>query len=238
MGVALAAVGGGLVGALLPLLVYRLSVPYGDPSRAACPHCGRRLRWVGRRCAGCHRRLGPQWWVTAAVAAASAGILTLSLPDGALTPVAAVLLALLGTGLGAIDVACRRLPSTIVIPSTVVSAAVLVAVSAGTGDWGALGAAALGALALGAGYLALYALPGKNLGFGDVQLAVLLGLLLGYLGWQQVFWGALLPWLVNAPVLLILLASGRVSRRSRVPFGPSMLAGSVLAVALVAALPG
>jgi leader peptidase (prepilin peptidase)/N-methyltransferase len=119
----------------------------------------------------------------------------------------------------------------------VVGAVALVAVSAGTGDWSALGRAVLGGLAMGAVYAALYALPGGNLGFGDVQLAVLLGLLLGYLGWPQVLWGALLPWLVNAPVVLALLLLGRVGRRSRLPFGPSMLAGAVLAVALVAVLP-
>jgi leader peptidase (prepilin peptidase)/N-methyltransferase len=175
--------------------------------------------------------------VVALVAAFAAGILTLSLPDGPLIPFLAVTLSVLGTGLGAIDLVCHRLPSVIVLPSTVVGAVALLAISAGTGDWGALGRAALGGLVLGAVYAALYALPGGNLGFGDVQLAVLLGLFLGYLGWPQVFWGALLPWLVNAPVVLALLLSGRVSRRARVPFGPSMLAGAVLAVALVAALP-
>jgi leader peptidase (prepilin peptidase)/N-methyltransferase len=176
--------------------------------------------------------------VATLAASAGAGILTLALDGGVLTALTAVLLALLGTLLGLVDVACRRLPTAIVVPSTVVGAAALVAVSAGTGDWGSFGTAVLGALTLGAIYLALYALPGGNLGFGDVQLAVLLGLLLGYLGWPQVIWGALLPWLVNAPIVLALLASGRVGRRSRVPFGPSLLAGAVLSVGLVAALQG
>jgi len=231
-------VGGGLAGAFLPLAIYRLSVPYGEPPRASCERCGQRLAWAGIRCRGCRRDLGPQWWVSASAAFAGAGILTLSLPGGALAALAAVPLALLGTVLGLVDVACRRLPTAIVVPSTVVGAMALFAVSAGTGDWGSLGRAALGALTLGAIYLALYALPGGNLGFGDVQLAVLIGLLLGYLGWAQVLWGAMLPWLVNAPVVLALLASGRAGRRSRVPFGPSMIAGAVLSVALVTALAG
>jgi leader peptidase (prepilin peptidase)/N-methyltransferase len=171
--------------------------------------------------------------VTALVAAVSAGFLTLSLPGGALAALVAVPLAVLGTGLGVIDVASHRLPSVIVLPSTVVSAVALVVVSAGTGDWGSLARAALGALAMGAVYLGLYLLPGGNLGFGDVQLAVLIGLLLGYLGWPEVVWGALLPWLLNAPVVLALLLVGRVDRRSKLPFGPSMLVGALLAVILV-----
>jgi leader peptidase (prepilin peptidase)/N-methyltransferase len=241
VGVALVAVlAGGVLGALLPVPVHRLCVPYGDPPRATCDHCGQRLVWAGTSCRRCGHRLGPQWWATAAVAGIGAGVLALSLPDGpaALVVPASIVLALLGTGLGAIDLSCRRLPSNIVLPSIVVGAVALTVVSAGTGDWAALGRAALGALVLSAIHLGLYLIPGGNLGFGDVQLAVLLGLLLGYLGWPEVVWGALLPWLLNAPVVLVLLLAGRVGRRSRVPFGPSMLAGAVLAVALMAALSG
>ena len=236
MGVALlAALLGGALGAVLPVPVYRLSVPYGQPPRAACEHCGAPLRWWGRRCAD---HLGPQWWVMGVVTAIGAGVLAASLPGpAALRIVVAVGLATLGATLGAVDVACHRLPTLIVLPSTVVGVVALIAVSAGTHDWGTLGRAALGAVAMGAAYLGLYLIPGGNLGFGDVQLAVLLGLLLGALGWPEVVWGALLPWLVNAPVVLVLLLLGRVGRKSRVPFGPSMLAGAVLAVALGAVLP-
>jgi leader peptidase (prepilin peptidase)/N-methyltransferase len=91
---------------------------------------------------------------------------------------------------------------------------------------------------MGAAYLGLYMIPGGNLGFGDVQLAVLLGMLLGALGWPEVVWGAALPWLINAPVLLVLLLRRRVGRRSRVPFGPSMLAGALLSVVLGAVVSG
>ncbi len=227
---------GGALGALLPVPVYRLSVPFGEPPRATCEHCGATLEWWRPRCG---HRLGPQWWVTVPVAAAVAGLLAISLPGPSpARVVGSVVLATLATGLGAIDVVCRRLPTAVVIPSTVVGAVTLVIISAGTHDWGTLGRSALGAAAMGAVYLGLHIIPGGNLGFGDVQLAVLLGMLLGALGWPEVVWGAVLPWLVNAPVVLVLLLIGRVGRRSRVPFGPSMLAGAVLAVALGAALPG
>jgi leader peptidase (prepilin peptidase)/N-methyltransferase len=236
---ALAAALGAVAGALLPLPVHRLSVAYGEPPRAACEHCGASLRWWGHRCRSCGHATGPQWWVTALLAAHTAAVLAVSLPGPSpVRGLASVVLATLAVGLGAIDVACHRLPSAIVIPSTVVGAVALIAISAGTNDWGTLGRAALGALAMGAVFLGLYMIPGGNLGFGDVQLAVLLGLLLGAAGWSEVVWGALLPWLVNAPVVLVLLLRGRVSRRSRVPFGPSMLAGAVLATALGAVLPG
>jgi leader peptidase (prepilin peptidase)/N-methyltransferase len=90
--------------------------------------------------------------------------------------------------------------------------------------------AVLGVL-LGAIDLAcLHVLPGRAVGRGDVTLARLLGAYLGWLGWTEVVLGAALPWLVNAPVLLALLATGRIGRRSAIPFGPAMLVGAWLTV--------
>ena len=76
----------------------------------------------------------------------------------------------------------------------------------------------------------LHLISPRGLGFGDVKLAVLLGLFLGFLGWRDVLLGGLLPWLVNAPVVIILLASGRAGRRTAVPFGPAMLTGALAAI--------
>ncbi len=148
-----------------------------------------------------------------------------------------VALAVLGTGLGAIDIACHRLPTVVVVPAIIAGTLSLLALAAVTGDWGPFGRALLGGLALGIVFELLYLVPGGNLGYGDVRLAALLGLFLGWLGWPEVIWGALLPWLLNGPVVLVLLLLGRVGRKSRLPFGPAMLAGALLSVALVAALP-
>ena len=101
-----------------------------------------------------------------------------------------------------------------------------------TGQWGSLGRALLGAVALGAVYSCCTWRRGARSGFGDVRLAVLLGLFLGWLGWAEVVWGALLPWLVNVPVVLVALLTGRAGRKSRLPFGPAMLAGALLAIAV------
>jgi leader peptidase (prepilin peptidase)/N-methyltransferase len=171
------------------------------------------------------------------VAGGASGVLAAALgPQPVL--VAFVALAVLGTGLGAIDIACHRLPTVVVVPAIVTSAAFLLALAAGTGAWSTFGRAVLGALVLGIVFAVLYLIPGGGLGFGDVRLAVLLGLYLGWLGWALVLWGALLPWLVNAPVVLTLLLLRRVDRKSRLPFGPAMLLGALLSVVLVAAVQG
>jgi leader peptidase (prepilin peptidase)/N-methyltransferase len=169
------------------------------------------------------------------VAAAASAVLGASLDQQPVLPLF-VALAVLGTGLSAIDIFCHRLPTVIVVPAIAAGVISLLGLAIGTGEWRSFGRALLGALALGLLFLLLYLIPGGNLGYGDVPLAVLLGLFLGWLGWLEVIWGALLPWLINGPVALVLLLRRRVDRKSRLPFGPAMLAGALLAIALVATL--
>ncbi|HEU5108776.1 MAG TPA: prepilin peptidase, partial [Micromonosporaceae bacterium] len=144
-----------------------------------------------------------------------------------------LLAAVAGVLLAAIDLACLRLPDVIVLP--VLAAGLLLcgaaAVVAGTADARqALLRALVAALALAGGYLVLALLPGGNLGLGDVKLAALLGLLLGWLSWGAVLLGALLPHLINGPVALAMLLSHRAERGSSLPLGPALLAGALAAV--------
>jgi len=78
--------------------------------------------------------------------------------------------------------------------------------------------------------------PG-GLGMGDVKLAALLGLYLGWLGWAAVVLGALAGFVVQAVVALALLAARRIGLRGELPFGPAMLAGAALVIGGTALLP-
>ena len=68
---------------------------------------------------------------------------------------------------------------------------------------------------------------------GDVKLAALLGLHLGWLGWPVLVDGALAGFVVQAVLAVVLLATRRVGLRGAIPFGPAMLAGAALGIALV-----
>jgi leader peptidase (prepilin peptidase)/N-methyltransferase len=146
-------------------------------------------------------------------------------------------LAILGVLLASIDLVNKRLPYTVVTPAIAVSVVMFALVALVTDSWSAWLRALAGGAVLGLVFLILSLLPGAGLGFGDVRLSVLLGVYLGWLGWGAVIWGALLPWLINGPVALALLVSGRVGRKSTLPFGPAMFAGALLAVLWVAWLP-
>jgi leader peptidase (prepilin peptidase)/N-methyltransferase len=232
--VAIASLTGLLGGAAVPFAAYRLSVPAGDPPRLACVSCGQLIpvgwvRWG--RCAHCVARLGPPAWLTASTGAVSCGLLAAALGARPELPLY-VALGLFGVLLGAVDLACQRLPHGLVVPAIGVSGVSFALVAAVTGEWSALARSALGAIALGVVFLVLFLLPGDGLGLGDVKLAVLLGGYAGWLGWREVLLCAALPWLVNAPITLALLLSRRITRKTMLPLGPAMLSGALLAILL------
>lgn len=242
--VGVGALTGAIGGLLVPLPAYRLSVPAEEPDRSACTACAAPLPaglagWVRlpATCPGCGVSLGPPAWLTAVAGGLAGGLLAAALTA---TPELPLFLALtvLGVLLAAVDLACRRLPHQLVMPALWLAAALFAGLALVTGAWGAWIRAVLAAAVLGGVFLLLANLPGGGLGYGDVKLAALLGLFLGWLSWRAVLWGGLLPWLINGPVVLALLLTGRVRRRSALPFGPALLAGALLAVLVNAWLPG
>lgn len=88
------------------------------------------------------------------------------------------------TVLAAIDLDVHRLPDAIQLPAYPILLAGLALASWSVGDWGSLVRAALGG-AIGFAFFLVLALVGSGMGFGDVKLAGLLGLLLGWLGWPH-----------------------------------------------------
>jgi len=164
---------------------------------------------------------------TAALLAATVLSLGLSsaLPAFLLLAMAAVLLTV-------IDLRHRLLPDRIVLPTLVLGTALLAIAALADGAWTALLRAVLGAAALFAVYLVLAVISPSGLGMGDVKLAAVLGLFLGWLGWGAVLVGAVAGFVVQAVLALVLLALGRVRRDSDLPFGPAMLVGAGLTIAL------
>ncbi|MFG3706867.1 prepilin peptidase [Micromonospora sp. NPDC047670] len=139
-------------------------------------------------------------------------------------------LAAFGLVLAVVDLACLRLPDPLVRAAALVVVGGLAGAALSIGAPERLFAAAAGAALSFAGYVLLALLPGSRLGFGDVKLAAVLGLPLGWLGWSPLALGLLLPHLLNGVVVLALLAAGRVRRDTPLPLGPALLAGAWLTV--------
>jgi leader peptidase (prepilin peptidase)/N-methyltransferase len=148
-----------------------------------------------------------------------------------------LLLAVAGVLLTVVDLQHRLLPNRVVLPALAGGAVLLLLPALADGAWDQLLRAALGAAALFVAYLALALASPGGLGMGDVKLAALLGLYLGWVGWAAVVLGALAGFVVQAAVALALLATRRIGLRGELPFGPAMLAGAALVIGGTALLP-
>lgn len=151
--------------------------------------------------------------------------------------------AVMAVRLTVIDIRHHLLPNRIVFPSYGVAGVLLLAAALLAGPGGGPAAAVLespalrvvaGAAALWLFYFVLRVAYPPGMGFGDVKLAGVLGMYLGYLGWQHLFAGTFLAFLLGGLWSLGLLATRRGSLKSDIPFGPFMLAGAAAAMLLPA----
>ena len=163
-----------------------------------------------------------------------AGLLAGSVEQSGLRPATAALAWAAGAAvvLGAVDLAVHRLPDRVTYPAAAVCVAAFLVDAVVLGSWGALvRALAAGAVAFAVA-TAVRVLAPQGFGFGDVKLLGLLGLVLGWFGWGVLMAGVFLGLLSGAMVSLGLLATRRVGWRTAIPFGPPLLVGAVLVLAL------
>jgi leader peptidase (prepilin peptidase) / N-methyltransferase len=150
---------------------------------------------------------------------------------------AAELVAFAAVGVGCsllivIDLASHRLPDLLVVVTLGALLAPL-AIAAAIGDeWSAFGRSLLAGVVLLLGYFLLALITPSGLGLGDVKFASVIGCLLGWFGWNEVAMGTLLGFTVNGVIALVLVLTRRGGRSSEIPFGPSMVLGAVLALAI------
>ena len=90
------------------------------------------------------------------------------------------------------------------------------------------GIVAIGLLAYGGGLLVVAFIAPRGMGMGDVKLAALVGLVLGALGGRFVAVAAGLGILVGGVAAVVALLLG-ASRKSGIPYGPSIAVGAVAA---------
>lgn len=217
------------VGAALRGTVFRLSVPSGDPPRTTCPRCAAPVsRWLPLRCRHCRHRLG----IPLVLELATAMVLALLLArfGGQPDVVAFCFMGALGVSLAAIDMSVQRLPDRLTLPAYPVLVILLTAAALIQHDARALVRALAGSVVLAAVYLLLALLRPGQLGGGDIKLAGLAGLTLGWLGWPVLLVGAALGFLLSGLVSVVLLAARRISLRSDICFGPFLLGGALLAI--------
>lgn len=257
-----------VVGGFVTMLVDRIpdKTPLTIGSR--CPFCGHSLpaaetvpvvSWLRQRgrCRHCGDPITPAYPVVE--------LLTMGLWIAAAahygwewTLLPALVLVTSTLGLSVIDMYVYRLPDRLVFPSLALSLAVMVVAGFGIDVPSAI-VKALGGMALYGGFLFLmHLISPRGMGFGDVKLALLLGLHLGWaagsvwVGWtpvfRLVFYALLLSCLLGGVGGLLIAILRRRSNRDvlpdpeaidgqpkrllaqSLPFGPALAIGTVVVV--------
>ena len=230
-----------LVGSFLNVVIYRVPRKESIVSpRSACPTCHAPiaprdnvpiLSWLclRGRCRNCHSPISMRYpLIEAATAGLFAGVaarigFSWTLP--AYLVLAAGLLALACT-----DIEHLLLPKRIVYPVLGLVGALLLAAAGITGHWHNLLIAIVSAAVWFVIFFAMNAISPRALGFGDVRLAPVLGLALGWLGVRYVLLGFFAANLIGAVIGIALIASKRMSRQQQIPYGVFLAVGTLLAI--------
>lgn len=239
--IAICALLGLAVGSFLNVVIYRVprhESVVSPPS--ACPNCGTPIAprdnipvvsWLLLRghCRHCQASISPQYLIVElATAGMFAGLAARFGYDWALPAYLVLFAGLLA--LSWIDVERLILPKVIVWPLLALVAALLLFASAVTGAWHDLWVGAV----CGAGwFMVFYAMnfiSPRALGFGDVRLAPVLGLSLGWLGVRYVLLGFFAANIIGAAIGVALILAKQIERQQRIPYGVFLSLGTAVAV--------
>lgn len=237
--VALVGVLGLVVGSFLNVVIYRVPANLSVVSPgSSCPECRAPVRphdnipvvsWLllRGRCRDCAAPIAIRYPLVELATAVLFAVSAWHFGPSAYVVAVLVLMAG-GVALFMIDLDHRRLPFSITA-LVAVGVAAARAAAAVTGDADHV----IRALLSTALWLAVYGgihlvTRGRGMGLGDVALAPVLGLVLGWSGWGASLVGLLAGFVVGAVVGVGLLASGRAAATSRVPHGPFLLTGAAL----------
>jgi leader peptidase (prepilin peptidase)/N-methyltransferase len=257
--VAILSIFGALIGSFINVVAYRVPLKLSvvaPPS--ACTQCGTRIKgydnipvfsWIllRGRCRSCHNPISVRYPVIELATAIFFGLVTLWVIAGdvfarwvgssavelvatCVALVAFLYLAAVSVALAAIDVDTHTLPNRIVLPAYPVAAALLTIAGLLGGEPERVLTSFLGGgVMFGVYFLLALVYPG-GMGFGDVKLAGILGLYLGWLSWGSLAVGAFSAFLLGGLFSLVLILTRKADRKSGIPFGPWMLAAAWIGV--------
>jgi len=129
-----------------------------------------------------------------------------------------------------IDADRQIIPNYIVYPTIFASIPLLALAALVQGEWDRFGQSLMGASLAWLALLVIHLASPASMGFGDVRLAFVLGLFLGWIGLSHVLAGLFLGVALIAVIGVVLAALRLKSLQEHIAFGPFLAAGSTLAV--------
>lgn len=244
----IAAVFGAIIGSFLNVVILRVPLGRSLLTDSSCPHCGNKLgalenipifswMFLAGKCKSCGAKISKQYPLVEAATAIAFGVAALLL----ITPVIgtttanwvflAAILYLIATSIAlfVIDIREKLLPDSIVIPSYFVAATLLVATKLLEGEPAGIIWIFVGAI-ISFGFYLLLALISGGIGGGDIKLAGVLGIYLGFFGIGHVILGVIGAFILGGFYAVGLVIFRGAKRKSEVPFGPWMLVSTFLSL--------
>ncbi len=129
-----------------------------------------------------------------------------------------------------IDVTTHRLTRSVTMRAAFVGGPLLSIAAIANNQPGKIGVMALSFTATLLTFMMLSLASKRGIGAGDVRLAAVLAMFLGYLGAKYVVQGLALGFVLGGVVAILLLISRKASRNTRIAFGPYIC---ICAVAVV-----
>lgn len=216
-----------------------------DSSR--CLHCGHVLAWydllplvswlsLKGKCRYCHHAIGRFEPIIELGVAAFFVLSYVLWPYELLTPLAVtqfILWLVAGVGLAILfvyDLKWFLLPNAVMFSVIGVGAASAIVVLLQAADIVAtLISTLVGVVILSGLYLVIYLISkGQWIGFGDIKLGLALALLLS--DWRLAFLALFAANLIGCVIVIPGMASGKINRQTRIPFGPLLILGTVVAL--------
>ena len=235
-------VAGLVIGSFLTVVVDRVprrESVVAPPSR--CGSCGLRLgpldlvpvfSWLALRgrCRQCRTPIGVEPIVVELTTAALFVLMAIRFDDTrAAIPAYCILMAVLVAQTW-IDLHTQRLPREITYTGMVLGVVSLTIAAIVIDEPERIWMMFLGAVIALATMWLIYAVSRGGMGDGDVRLAPLLGLYLGWLNPGIVLPGLFFGFVAGAVVGVAMMAVSRAGRRTAVPFGPFLALGTVVAI--------
>lgn len=197
-----------------------------DGAPARCESCAAvRKNPFGLSCSNCSeriRRREPLIWVLS-----SAGMAAITAVVGAtwLLPAHLVFVALT-TVLVVTDLDEKLIPNRLLYPGTAVVGALLGIGAVVEGRLPDLGRGVLAGLGYFGVLLLVAILSRGGFGMGDVKMAVVIGLILGFWGWRVLAQGLFLTGIIGGIPALWMMATGKAGKGDELPYGPAMILGA------------
>ncbi len=235
-----------IIGSFLNCVIYRLEKGQSFLSgRSFCPHCKQKLNWqdlipllslfiLNGKCRYCHKKISWQYpLVELATGILFILIMAFMAPMAFTAPAAITALWLFLIVSILVIIFVYDLKHYLILDKVIYPAIAITFIYNSIFNW-LYGSMALWLNSLIAAFIAsafFYSIflisKGKWMGFGDVVLAFLMGLLLG---WPKIFLALFGAFFIGAIIGIGLVIFQKKTLKSKVPFGPFLVTGTLIAL--------